>query len=74
MLYLQIAGMTLSLIGKLLLIVIGLWIHSNHVKAKRENNETVREYRLERGVALFVMLILVVGYVFELVGRDLLPL
>lgn len=71
---LLIGGMTLALLGKVLVIIAALQIHTKILKEKKIDGVVLREYRIERRVVILGLFCIVCGYILEVIGLDILPL
>lgn len=60
------AGITLGVIGKVLVIVAALTIHSRIIREQRIDSLVIREYRRERWLVVLGLFLIVLGYVLEL--------
>lgn len=61
-------GMTLTVTGKVLVIVAALFIHASILKEKKIDKKLLSDYRKERWVVVLGLLMIVVGYILELRG------
>jgi len=65
-------GMSLSLIGKLIVIVAAIRMHSKVVQERQIDDAVVREYKKERNFIIAGALLLIAGFAFEVLGLGLL--
>ena len=67
------AGLTLGMVGKVLLGYTVLSVHWKIVKEHRVDQAVLREIRKERNVAIIAILFIVIGYLFELTFFEFIP-
>jgi MFS superfamily sulfate permease-like transporter len=67
-------GITISMIGKVLLGVTVMMVHWKVVKEHKIDRVVLKEMRRERNLAFLGILFILVGYYLELVGNGILPL
>jgi len=59
-------GITLGIIGKILLGLTVMLVHHRVVLEHRIDNAVIREMKRERWLALIAMIMMLVGFLFEL--------
>tara|TARA_B100000508_G_scaffold60333_1_gene47139 strand:- start:178877 stop:179110 length:234 start_codon:yes stop_codon:yes gene_type:complete len=66
-------GMTLTVAGKVMVILAALALHGKISKDHKISDAVVTEYHKERNFVLLGLALIVIGYVLEVVGLELLP-
>jgi hypothetical protein len=67
-------GLTLSVIGKVLLGLTVMMVHWKIIKEHKIDRVVLKEMRRERNVALLGIILIVAGYLLELMAFDIYPL
>lgn len=62
-------GLTFSVIGKILLGITVLIVHSRIVKETKIDFAVIKQMKRERGVALIAIAFLALGYLLEIIHR-----
>ncbi|XKT75029.1 MAG: hypothetical protein ACJKSS_02580 [Patescibacteria group bacterium UBA2103] len=65
-------GMTLSLLGKVVVIVAGLLMHSKMIQEKQIDSVVVKEYGREKYVIFLGLALIIIGYILEVWALELL--
>tara|TARA_B100000900_G_C20256315_1_gene584110 strand:+ start:241 stop:465 length:225 start_codon:yes stop_codon:yes gene_type:complete len=65
-------GLTLGIIGKVLLGATVIMVHSKITHEKRIDGLVLMEMKREKRIALMGIVLMIIGYVLELVSYDLL--
>jgi uncharacterized membrane protein len=65
-------GITISMIGKVLLGVTVMMVHSKIVKEHHIDRKVLKEMRRERDIAFVGIIFIFGGYLLEIVGNGLL--
>lgn len=58
--------MTMSVFGKVLIVLAALGIHSKILKEKKIDQIVLREYQKERWIVVVGLFLIVTGYIFEI--------
>lgn len=61
-------GMSLTVVGKVLVVVAALIIHSKILQEKKIDGIVLKEYRKERWIVVIGLICIVLGYMFEVHG------
>ena len=64
---LLLIGLTLGTVGKLVLGIAVLRVHVGILKEHRIDNAVLKAIKREQWVTLFALLLIVLGYVFEII-------
>jgi hypothetical protein len=64
-------GITISMIGKVLLGVTVMMVHSKIVKEHHIDRKVIKEMRRERNLAFLGILFILLGYYLEILGNGL---
>jgi len=67
-------GLTLGVVGKVLLGVTVMLVHWKIVKEHKIDKLVLREMRREWGLAFFAIILILIGYVLELMFYGFVPL
>lgn len=65
-------GMAISLIGKLVVIAGALIMHGKVVQEKKIDDLVIKEYKKEKKVIIIGAVLLIIGFIFEVIGLGLL--
>lgn len=66
---LEIIGITLDVIGKILLGLTVLLVHHKILKERRIDQYVIKEIKLEWTLGILGISLMVIGYVFELIAK-----
>jgi hypothetical protein len=66
-------GITLGMVGKLLLGITVITVHSHILREQRIDTDVIRAMRRERKLALMGVIFIVIGYFLEAVHFGILP-
>lgn len=67
------AGLTLSFLGKVLLGVTVIMVHWKIIQEHKIDGQVLKEMRRERNVAILGIILIALGYLFEITFFEFLP-
>lgn len=65
----EILGITLDVIGTILIAIMALKVHHNVIKERRIDSEVFEEMKLEQFLGIAGIVLLIVGYILQIFSK-----